>query len=177
MKQIITYLVVTVLGLLSPSLSSLAQKGVFKEITFPEDFTEGYYVIVRKDASEILIGSNNEDKPRGKVLTTTSFPEGVKEVKDPDEQLIWKVEKNSSGQFTLRNMQSKQFLASHKDNELLESDKLENDKNNKSFTFGMYKDQGVTLQSGDLSLVFNKNRNMNVFAKRKTRHSFPASSN
>ena len=167
MKQIITYLVVTVLGLLSPSMSTWAQNfsGVFKQITSPEEFTEGYYVIARSDSKELLMGSNNEKKPRGKTeIAPLLFSQDEKEVKNPTKNLVWKVEKMSNGEFTLRNMKSNNYLApsqtKSKDNELRETDK-----DNYSFIFKTYKNQGITLeyQPHNHFLLFNKNSHLNVF--------------
>ena len=167
MKQIITYLVVTVLGLLSPSMSTWAQNfsGVFKQITSPEEFTEGYYVIARSDSKELLMGSNNEKKPRGKTeIAPLLFSQDEKEVKNPTKNLVWKVEKMSNGEFTLRNMKSNNYLApsqtKSKDNELRETDK-----DNYSFIFKTYKNQGITLeyQTHNHFLLFNKNSHLNVF--------------
>lgn len=152
MKQIITYLVVTVLGLLSPSMSSWAQNfsGVFKQITSPEEFTAGYYIITNPDSPEAL--TSTAGKPsRGVVeILHSSSMISKTEIKDPYSKAVWKVEKNSSGNFTLQNVQSKKYLASKAHNELLESKDAE-----KSFTFGMHNSLGNTLRAGNLGLLFS----------------------
>ena len=164
MKQIITYLVVTVLGLLSPSLSSLAQNfsGVFKQITSPAEFTAGYYIITIPDSQEALTGTNGK---RGvvEVLHSSSIVSKT-EIKDPYSKAVWKVEKNSSGSFTLQNVQSKKYLASKAHNELLESQDAE-----KSFTFGMHNSLGNTLRAGNLGLLFSRTITPHAFVFSKVK--------
>lgn len=167
MKQIITYLVVTVLGLLSPSMSSWAQNfsGVFKQITSPEEFTAGYYIITIPDSQEALTSTNGK-KGVVEVLHSSSIVSKT-EIKDPYNKAVWKIEKNSSGNFTLQNVQSKKYLTSKGHNDLHESPNAE-----KSFTFGMYRSLGNTLLFGsDLGLLFSHTITPHafVFSKVKSR--------
>ena len=134
MKQIITYLVVTVLGLLSPSLSSLAQNfsGVFKEITSQAEFTEGYYVIVQPhtgDPQQALCGV--EVKGKGKNRKHLGTKEAIViepngEIHSPKNSSVWKVQQ-SDGMFTIQNKESGKYLSATNNNELHVADETSKD--------------------------------------------------
>lgn len=121
MKQIITYLVVTVLGLLSPSLSSLAQNfsGVFKEITSKAEFTEGYYVIVQphtSDPQQALCGVKTGKNIRGEKEDVQIESNG--EIHSPKRSSVWRVQQ-ANGKFTIKHEATGKYLLAHKkDNQL-----------------------------------------------------------
>lgn len=122
MKQIITYLVVTVLGLLSPSLSSLAQNfsGVFKEITSQAEFTEGYYVIVQPhtdNPQQALCGvKKTGNNIRGEKEDVQIESNG--EIHSPKRSSVWRVQQ-ADGKFTIKHEATSKYLLAHKkDNQL-----------------------------------------------------------
>ena len=133
MKTLVSILM-TILGILSPTLSSQAQEadlfpGEFKEIYSINDFTEGYYLIVnpssdRTDAESQLIAlsgvkkkSNKSDKifcgeatiisPPSKFVNATQTT-----ISDPYTSVVWKVERTNDGKFTLQNCSSKKYIKS-----------------------------------------------------------------
>ena len=123
MKQIITYLVVTVLGLLSPSLSSLAQNfsGVFKEITSKAEFTEGYYVIVQphtSDPQQALCGVKKMGRNyRGDKEDVQIESNG--EIHSPKRSSVWRVQQ-ANGKFTIKHEASGKYLLAHNKDNLLD---------------------------------------------------------
>lgn len=164
MKQTFTYLVATVLGFLSPSLSSQAQdfNGVFKEVTSQADFTEGYYVIAhQKDTHDFiaLIGEDHDnDKHRGEHTALNNVANGI--TTNPKLKTVWKIEKTSDGKFTVRNEQTEKFLAAMgKKNQLTTSTTTPYSLTIDKYTPKDDKGHGFSLRSAEESwLAFNENR-------------------
>ena len=119
----------TILGILSPALSSQAQEAVFpgefKEIYSIDDFTEGYYLIVipssdRTDEKSQLIALSGVQKkgksfcgestiisPPSKFVNATQTT-----ISDPYTSVVWKVERTNDAKFTLQNCSSKKYIKS-----------------------------------------------------------------
>ena len=130
MRTLVSILM-TILGILSPALSSRAQEpdlfpGEFKEIYSIDDFTEGYYLIVvpssdRTDEKNQLVAltgvkeKNNKKfygestiiSPPSKFVNATQTT-----ISDPYTSVVWKVERTNDGKFTLQNCSSKKYIKS-----------------------------------------------------------------
>lgn len=128
MKTLVSILM-TILGILSPALSSQAQEAVFpgefKEIYSIDDFTEGYYLIVipssdRTDEKSQLIALSGVQKkgksfcgestiisPPSKFVNATQTT-----ISDPYTSVVWKVERTNDAKFTLQNCSSKKYIKS-----------------------------------------------------------------
>ena len=129
MKTLVSILM-TILGILSPTLSSQAQEadlfpGEFKEIYSINDFTEGYYLIVipssdRTDEKSQLIALSGVQK-KGKsfcgestIISSPSKPVNATQttISDPYTSVVWKVERTNDGKFTLQNCSGKKYIKS-----------------------------------------------------------------
>ena len=115
----------TILGILSPALSSRAQEadlfpGEFKEIYSIDDFTEGYYLIIipSTDRTNQLVAlSGVKEKIKKKFYgesTIISPPSNATQttISDPYTSVVWKVERTNDGKFTLQNCSSKKYIKS-----------------------------------------------------------------
>ena len=124
MKTLVSILM-TILGILSPALSSQAQEaglfpGEFKEIYSIDDFTEGYYLIVipSSDRTNQLVAlSGVKEKSKKKFYgesTIISSPSNATQttISDPYTSVVWKVERTNDGKFTLQNCSSKKYIKS-----------------------------------------------------------------
>lgn len=124
MKTLVSILM-TILGILSPALSSQAQEaglfpGEFKEIYSIDDFTEGYYLIVipSSDRTNQLVAlSGVKEKSKKKFYgesTIISPPSNATQttISDPYTSVVWKVERTNDGKFTLQNCSSKKYIKS-----------------------------------------------------------------
>ena len=124
MKTLVSILM-TILGILSPALSSQAQKadrfpGEFKEIYSIDDFTEGYYLIVipSSDRTNQLVALSGVQKKSNNSFcggsTIISPPSNATQttISDPYTSVVWKVERTNDGKFTLQNCSSKKYIKS-----------------------------------------------------------------
>ena len=121
----------TILGILSPALSSQAQEadlfpGEFKEIYSIDDFTEGYYLIVnpssdRTNEKSQLVALSGVKKKNNKsfcgestIISPPSKPVNATQttISDPYTSVVWKVERTNDGKFTLQNCSSKKYIKS-----------------------------------------------------------------
>lgn len=115
----------TILGILSPALSSRAQEpdlfpGEFKEIYSIDDFTEGYYLIVipSSDRTSQLVALSGVKKKSNNSFcgesTIISSPSNTTQttISDPYTSVVWKVERTNDGKFTLQNCSSKKYIKS-----------------------------------------------------------------
>ena len=122
----------TILGILSPALSSQAQEadlfpGEFKEIYSINDFTEGYYLIVipSSDRTSQLIALSGVQKKSNTSFcgesTIISPPSNATQttISDPYTSVVWKVERTNDGKFTLQNCSSKKYIKSQNPNNTL----------------------------------------------------------
>lgn len=126
MKTLVSILM-TILGILSPALSSQAQEadlfpGEFKEIYSIDDFTEGYYLIVApvenkndmESSMRALTGvvkHNNNNVGECEQLSNTL--NSATSVTSPIIQAVWKVERSANGKsFTVQNFKAKKYLSS-----------------------------------------------------------------
>lgn len=139
MKTLVSILM-TILGILSPALSSQAQEadrfpGEFKEIHSIDDFTEGYYLIVAPVDNKYPMRALTkiiEDKKKN-VGECEELSDNVlssaTSVTSPFKQAVWKVERSADGKsFTIQNFKTKKYLSSdtRKNNTLNWSDNPEN---------------------------------------------------
>ena len=137
MRTLVSILM-TILGILSPALSSQAQEadlfpGEFKEIYSINDFTEGYYLIVTpvapmKALTEV-VNHNNKNVGQCEELSDISLSNSATSVTSPFKQAVWKVERSADGKsFTIQNFKTKKYLSSdtRKNNTLNWSDNPEN---------------------------------------------------
>lgn len=124
MKTLVSILM-TILGILSPALSSRAQEadlfpGEFKEIYSINDFTEGYYLIVtpvenKNDMESMralteVVKHNNKNVGQCELLSNTN---SATSVTSPIIQAVWKVERSADGKsFTVQNVKAKKYLSS-----------------------------------------------------------------
>lgn len=115
----------TILGMLSPALSSQAQEaglfpGEFKEIYSIDDFTEGYYLIVtpvenKNDMESMralteVVKHNNKNVGQCELLSNTN---SATSVTSPIIQAVWKVERSADGKsFAVQNFKAKKYLSS-----------------------------------------------------------------
>ena len=115
----------TILGILSPALSSRAQEadlfpGEFKEIYSINDFTEGYYLIVtpvenKNDMESMralteVVKHNNKNVGQCELLSNTN---SATSVTSPIIQAVWKVERSADGKsFAVQNVKAKKYLSS-----------------------------------------------------------------
>ena len=124
MRTLVSILM-TILGILSPALSSQAQEadlfpGEFKEIYSIDDFTEGYYLIVipSSDRTSQLVALSGVQKKSSKSFcgesTIISSPSNATQttISDPYTSVVWKVERTNDGKFTLQNCSSKKYIKS-----------------------------------------------------------------
>lgn len=131
MKTLVSILM-TILGILSPALSSQAQEadlfpGEFKEIYSIDDFTEGYYLIVipSSDRTSQLIALSGVQKKSNTSFcgesTIISPPSNATQttISDPYTSVVWKVERTNDGKFTLQNCSSKKYIKSQNPNNTL----------------------------------------------------------
>lgn len=115
----------TILGILSPALSSRAQEadlfpGEFKEIYSIDDFTEGYYLIVipSSDRTSQLVALSGVQKKSNRNFcgesTIISSPSNATQttISDPYTSVVWKAERTNDGKFTLQNCSSKKYIKS-----------------------------------------------------------------
>lgn len=125
MKTLVSILM-TILGILSPALSSQAQEadlfpGEFKEIYSINDFTEGYYLIVtpvenKNDMESMraltgVVKHNNNNVGECEQLSKTL--NSATSVTSPIIQAVWKVERSANGKsFTVQNFKAKKYLSS-----------------------------------------------------------------
>lgn len=135
MRTLVSILM-TILGILSPALSSQAQEadlfpGEFKEIYSINDFTEGYYLIVTpvapmKALTEV-VNHNNKNVGQCEELSDISLSNSATSVTSPFKQAVWKVERSADGKsFTIQNFKTKKYLSSGTRNNTLNwSDKPE----------------------------------------------------
>lgn len=121
MRTLVSILM-TILGILSPALSSQAQEadlfpGEFKEIYSINDFTEGYYLIVTpvapmKALTEV-VNHNNKNVGQCEELSDISLSNSATSVTSPFKQAVWKVERSADGKsFTVQNVKAKKYLSS-----------------------------------------------------------------
>ena len=101
MKTLVSFLM-TILGILSPALSSQAQEadrfpGEFKEIHSIDDFTEGYYIICCQLGEHMAAlctpfkQANN--KERGGIENISDkLSISSHRITDPKKNTVWKVE-------------------------------------------------------------------------------------
>lgn len=126
MKTLVSILM-TILGILSPTLSSRAQEadlfpGEFKEIYSIDDFTEGYYLIIApvenrynreipmRALTEII---KNNNKNVGECEQLSKTLNSATSVTSPIVQAVWKVERSADGKFfTVQNIKAKKYLSS-----------------------------------------------------------------
>lgn len=115
----------TILGILSPTLSSQAQEadlfpGEFKEIYSIDDFTEGYYLIVtpvenKNDMESMralteVVKHNNKNVGQCELLSNSN---SATSVTSPIIQAVWKVERSADGKsFAVQNVKAKKYLSS-----------------------------------------------------------------
>lgn len=115
----------TILGILSPALSSQAQEadlfpGEFKEIYSIDDFTEGYYLIVtpvenKNDMESMralteVVKHNNKNVGQCELLSNSN---SATSVTSPIIQAVWKVERSADGKsFAVQNVKAKKYLSS-----------------------------------------------------------------
>ena len=131
MRTLVSILM-TILGILSPALSSQAQEadlfpGEFKEIYSIDDFTEGYYLIVipSSDRTSQLIALSGVQKKSNTSFcgesTIISPPSNATQttISDPYTSVVWKVERTNDGKFTLQNCSSKKYIKSQNPNNTL----------------------------------------------------------
>lgn len=124
MRTLVSILM-TILGILSPALSSRAQEadlfpGEFKEIYSIDDFTEGYYLIVipSSDRTSQLVALSGVQKKSNNSFcgesTIISSPSNTTQttISDPYTSVVWKVERTNDGKFTLQNCSSKKYIKS-----------------------------------------------------------------
>ena len=124
MRTLVSILM-TILGILSPALSSQAQEadlfpGEFKEIYSIDDFTEGYYLIVipSSDRTSQLVALSGVQKKSNNSFcgesTIISSPSNTTQttISDPYTSVVWKVERTNDGKFTLQNCSSKKYIKS-----------------------------------------------------------------
>lgn len=124
MRTLVSILM-TILGILSPALSSRAQEadlfpGEFKEIYSIDDFTEGYYLIVipSSDRTSQLVALSGVQKKNNRSFcgesTIISSPSNATQttISDPYTSVVWKVERTNDGKFTLQNCSSKKYIKS-----------------------------------------------------------------
>lgn len=143
MKTLVSILM-TILGILSPALSSQAQEadlfpGEFKEIYSIDDFTEGYYLIVapveNKNDMESsmralteIIEYKKKNVGECEELSKTFLSNSATSVTSPIIQAVWKVERSADGKsFTVQNVKAKKYLSS--------KDVLSNPKNNNTLNW------------------------------------------
>ena len=124
MKTLVSFLM-TILGILSPALSSQAQEadlfpGEFKEIYSIDDFTEGYYLIVtpvenKNDMESMralteVVKHNNKNVGQCELLSNSN---SATSVTSPIIQAVWKVERSADGKsFAVQNVKAKKYLSS-----------------------------------------------------------------
>jgi len=124
MKTLVSILM-TILGILSPALSSQAQEadlfpGEFKEIYSIDDFTEGYYLIVtpvenKNDMESMralteVVKHNNKNVGQCELLSNSN---SATSVTSPIIQAVWKVERSADGKsFAVQNVKAKKYLSS-----------------------------------------------------------------
>lgn len=124
MRTLVSILM-TILGILSPALSSRAQEadlfpGEFKEIYSINDFTEGYYLIVtpvenKNDMESMralteVVKHNNKNVGQCELLSNTN---SATSVTSPIIQAVWKVERSADGKsFAVQNVKAKKYLSS-----------------------------------------------------------------
>lgn len=178
----------TILGILSPALSSQAQEadrfpGEFKEIHSTDDFTEGYYIICYQlgdpsngDYMAALCTpfkqANSKERGGMEFFRESSISSHL--ITDPKKNTVWKVERTSDGKFTLQNEQNKVYIATTTEDNSLKGDQIGNKKEMfelKVYPTGKGQERSFTLQttiskfkeSEDLWLVFHTDNNINTF--------------
>ena len=187
MKTLVSILM-TILGILSPALSSQAQEadlfpGEFKEIYSIDDFTEGYYIICYQQENQTygdymvalctpFKQANN--KERGGIESYGESPISSHRITDPKKNTVWKVERTSDGKFTLQNEQNKVYIATTTEDNSLKGDQTGNKKEMfvlKVYPTGNGQESSFTLQttiskvkeSEDLWLVYHTDKNIKTF--------------
>ena len=182
MKTLVSILM-TILGILSPALSSQAQKadrfpGEFKEIHSINDFTEGYYIICYQLGEHMAAlctpfkQANN--KERGGIENISDkLSISSHRITDPKKNTVWKVERTSDGKFTLQNEQNKVYIATTTEDNFLKGDQTGNKKEMfelKVYPTGKGQERSFTLQAtiskskvSNFWLVFHTDNNVNTF--------------
>ena len=183
MKTLVSILM-TILGILSPALSSQAQEadlfpGEFKEIHSIDDFTEGYYIICCQLGEHMAAlctpfkQANN--KERGGIENISDkLSISSHRITDPKKNTVWKVERTSDGKFTLQNEQNKVYIATTTEDNSLKGDQTGNKKEMfvlKVYPTGNGQESSFTLQttiskvkeSEDLWLVYHTDKNIKTF--------------
>ena len=182
MRTLVSILM-TILGILSPALSSQAQEadlfpGEFKEIHSIDDFTEGYYIICYQLGNHMvalcppLKQANN--KERGGIEDITDkLSIRSHRITDPKKNTVWKVDRTSDGKFTLQNEQNKVYIATTTEDNSLKGDQMGNKK--EMFVLNVYptgngQEMSFTLQAtiskskvSNFWLVFHTDNNVNTF--------------
>lgn len=173
----------TILGILSPALSSQAQEadrfpGEFKEIHSIDDFTEGYYIICYQLGEHMAAlctpfkQANN--KERGGIENISDkLSISSHRTTDPKKNTVWKVERTSDGKFTLQNEQNKVYIATTTEDNFLKGDQTGNKKEMfelKVYPTGKGQERSFTLQAtiskskvSNFWLVFHTDNNVNTF--------------
>lgn len=182
MKTLVSILM-TILGILSPTLSSQAQEadlfpGEFKEIYSIDDFTEGYYIICYQLGEHMAAlctpfkQANN--KERGGIENISDkLSISSHRTTDPKKNTVWKVERTSDGKFTLQNEQNKVYIATTTEDNFLKGDQTGNKKEMfelKVYPTGKGQERSFTLQAtiskskvSNFWLVFHTDNNVNTF--------------
>lgn len=182
MKTLVSILM-TILGILSPALSSQAQEadrfpGEFKEIHSIDDFTEGYYIICYQLGEHMAAlctpfkQANN--KERGGIENISDkLSISSHRTTDPKKNTVWKVERTSDGKFTLQNEQNKVYIATTTEDNFLKGDQTGNKKEMfelKVYPTGKGQERSFTLQAtiskskvSNFWLVFHTDNNVNTF--------------
>ena len=182
MKTLVSILM-TILGILSPTLSSQAQEadlfpGEFKEIHSINDFTEGYYIICYQLGNHMVAlcppfkQANNKERGGIEEISGES-PISSHRITDPQKNTVWKVERTSDGKFTLQNEQNKVYIATTTEDNSLKGDQTGNKKEMfvlKVYTTGNGQERSFTLQTtiskskdSDLWFVFHTDNDVNTF--------------
>lgn len=182
MRTLVSILM-TILGILSPALSSQAQEadrfpGEFKEIHSIDDFTEGYYIICYQLGEHMAAlctpfkQANN--KERGGIENISDkLSISSHRTTDPKKNTVWKVERTSDGKFTLQNEQNKVYIATTTEDNFLKGDQTGNKKEMfelKVYPTGKGQERSFTLQAtiskskvSNFWLVFHTDNNVNTF--------------
>lgn len=183
MRTLVSILM-TILGILSPALSSRAQEadrfpGEFKEIHSINDFTEGYYIICYQLGEHMAAlctpfkQANNKERGGIENISGESSISSHR-ITDPKKNTVWKVERTSDGKFTLQNEQNKVYITPTTEDNSLKGDQMGNKK--EMFVLNVYptgngQERSFTLQTTiskskkkeDLWLVFHTDNKVNTF--------------
>lgn len=176
MRTLVSILM-TILGILSPALSSRAQEadrfpGEFKEIHSINDFTEGYYIICYQLGEHMAAlctpfkQANNKERGGIENISGESSISSHR-ITDPKKNTVWKVERTSDGKFTLQNEQNKVYITPTTEDNSLKGDQMGNKK--EMFVLNVYPTGNGQERSFTLQTTISKSKKRRIYGLFSTR--------